>query len=407
MGNFTNARMLRARAADGAWIEGEAMRQLEAAGVLDGMRASAGMADLHPGRGWPVGGAFVSEALLRPILIGGDVGCGMALWATDLRRGRTRTDKAAARLEGLDLPWDPRRVQEHLSDSGVPSGPFDASMGTIGGGNHFLELQRVAEVFDFEAFAPLGLDPDLLVLLVHTGSRGLGEDFFRSHAARFGAEPLEADSEEGREWSAGHDAACAWAAANRRACAIRALEALGAEGRPILDSPHNFVERRRVPLPEWAGGGILADGLLHRKGAQRAEGTLILPGSRGDLSFLLSGLATEETLFSTAHGAGRKISRGEAKEKLQDRFDKKSLSRTRFGGTVVCGDEDLLWEEAPECYRKAERVAAECEALGSARRIASLEPVVTFKTSSKAANPQEDRRGARGRDGKGKSKWPR
>jgi len=398
MGNHHSApaRPTRVCASQGAWIEGEAVRQLDAVARLAGVVAAAGMPDLHPGRGWPVGAAFLSQGWLYPATIGSDVGCGMALWTTSLRRSRVRPAKLAACLEGLDRPWEMDRIEEALRAAEIPSGPFDLSLGTVGGGNHFLELLRVGEVFDGPGFAQQGLDPDLLVLLVHTGSRGLGGEFFRRHAERFGASPLAAESDEGVDWLKTQQHALAWAATNRAACATRALEALGAEGIPVLDAPHNFIEGWSGAAPDWAGGGVVERGFLHRKGAARAVGATVLPGSRGDLTFLMEGGANPTTLLSTAHGAGRKISRGEAKEKLQGRLSKKELTRTRFGGVVVCGDDQLLWEEAPECYRKASAVAEEVEACGAARRIAAFEPVTTFKTSSKAERGM-DRDSGRGR----------
>jgi len=93
-------------ASPGAWIEGEAVAQLEGVAKLPGMRAAIGMPDLHPGKGSPIGAAFVCEGLLYPHLVGNDIGCGMGLWATDLLKRKAKRDRWADRLDDLDGPWD-------------------------------------------------------------------------------------------------------------------------------------------------------------------------------------------------------------------------------------------------------------------------------------------------------------
>src|SRR2546426_4005386 len=89
-----------------SWIEGEAVRQLYASAQLDGMRLAVGFPDLHPGKGAPVGAAFVSEGVIYPHLIGGDIGCGMSLWRTDLLRHKAKLDRWAALPFDLEHPWE-------------------------------------------------------------------------------------------------------------------------------------------------------------------------------------------------------------------------------------------------------------------------------------------------------------
>ena len=87
-------------------LEGEALRQLERASNLPGIVRAVGLPDLHPGKGYPVGAAFFSEGMIYPYLLGNDVGCGMGLWKTPLRRSRTRAEKLAKKLHGLEDSWD-------------------------------------------------------------------------------------------------------------------------------------------------------------------------------------------------------------------------------------------------------------------------------------------------------------
>jgi release factor H-coupled RctB family protein len=109
---------------------------------------------------------------------------------------------------------------------------------------------------------------------------------------------------------------------------------------------------------------------------------VVIPGSRGDLSFLVRPVPDrEDTLRSLAHGAGRKLARHEARGKLRGLYRREDLQRNPFGGRVVCGDELLLWEEAPECYKDASGVVGNLEAAGLLSVIATLRPIVTFKTS--------------------------
>lgn len=88
------------------WIEGEAVSQLKKTAELPGVRLAVGLPDLHPGRGHPVGAAFITEGVFYPQLVGNDVGCGMALWQTDLKRQKFKLDRAVKRFEGLESPWE-------------------------------------------------------------------------------------------------------------------------------------------------------------------------------------------------------------------------------------------------------------------------------------------------------------
>src|SRR5207253_5761046 len=124
-----------------SWIEGEALRQLYGTAKLDGVLQAVGFPDLHPGKGAAVGAAFVTEDVIYPYLIGGDIGCGMALFKTDLLRRDAKLDHWAKLQFSLEYPWD-EFVSDFLVERDLESTEFDAALGTIGGGNHFAELQR-------------------------------------------------------------------------------------------------------------------------------------------------------------------------------------------------------------------------------------------------------------------------
>jgi release factor H-coupled RctB family protein len=364
---------VRVIASPATWIEGEALRQLDEAAKLPGMVATVAVPDLHPGKGSPVGAAFLAEGRLYPTLVGSDIGCGMSLWGTGFPSRKARPERIAERLDGLDRPWD-GDTAAWLWQRGVEPTEHDHALGTPGRGNHFVEIQQVHEVRDAEALAALGISRDRLCVLTHSGSRGFGEAILRRHAERFGAIGVSAGSPEAEEYLAEHDRAVRWAEANRDLCAHRALEAIGCEGVRALDICHNSV------TAAVAGG---CDCWLHRKGAAPADrGAVVIPGSRGDLSFLVRPVPDrEDTLRSLAHGAGRKLARHEARGKLRGLYRREELQRNPFGGRVVCGDELLLWEEAPECYKDASGVVGNLEAAGLLSVIATLRPIVTFKTS--------------------------
>src|SRR5579859_1106050 len=137
----TNVRLF---ASAKSWIEGEALHQLYATSKLQGMRLAVGFPDLHPGKTSPVGAAFVTEGLIYPYLIGGDVGCGMALFKTDLVQRDIKLNRWAGLRFDLEHPWA-GDVQAVLTASELESTEFDQALGTLGGGNHFAELQMVDE----------------------------------------------------------------------------------------------------------------------------------------------------------------------------------------------------------------------------------------------------------------------
>jgi len=200
---------------------------------------------------------------------------------------------------------------------------------------------------------------------VHSGSRGLGERILRSHTEQHGAGPA-ADPVAYLE---AHDAAVRWAALNRRMLAARVGQALGAGiGEPVVDLSHNLVEIR--------GGHY-----LHRKGAAPGDGRdVLVAGTRGTRSALVAGHAGAEAGFSVAHGAGRKMSRTDALRRGLVKHTVAELRRTPLGSIVICGDRQLLFEEAPSAYKRIEQVVDDLVGHGLATLVATTVPLITYKT---------------------------
>jgi release factor H-coupled RctB family protein len=355
-----------------SWIEGEAVRQLYATAKLDGMRRAVGFPDLHPGKGSPVGAAFVTEGVIYPHLIGGDIGCGMALFRTDLVRRDTKLDRWAKLEFNLEHPWD-ESVGDFLAARDLESTEFDAALGMIGGGNHFAELQTVEKVLNAAEFKKFGLGKQQLVVLVHSGSRGLGETILRAHVDEHCASGVATDSAAAEEYLRGHDFAVRWAKANRELIAHRFATVLGAEAKCLWDGCHNSISHREDDAEAvW----------LHRKGAVAAESDfVVIPGSRGSLSYLVKPTGDGEShAWSLAHGAGRKWARSDARQRMRERFSAAELTQTPLGGRVVCEERDLLYEEAPAAYKNIEAVIADLVAAGLVSVIATLRPLLTYKT---------------------------
>lgn len=239
-------------------------------------------------------------------------------------------------------------------------------------GNHFAELLSLQDLQDEEAFNKLGLDQKCLALLVHSGSRGLGQSLLRSHTDQFRDGGLSAGTDEAVAYCASHDQALLWSKANRELIAYRLLEQLGSEYQRCLDLCHNSLTQLAI------------DGrpcFLHRKGAAPSDqGAVIIPGSRGACSYLVMPTGGQsENLWSVAHGAGRKWSRGECEGRLENRYTAESLRKTKLGSYVVCEDRDLLYEEAPQAYKDIESVVSDMVSFGLIRVVAIYAPVLTYK----------------------------
>ncbi|MEU7925507.1 RNA ligase RtcB family protein [Micromonospora sp. NPDC049801] len=369
-----------------SWIESAALDQCRQVAALDGMVHVAGMPDLHPGKGAPIGAAMAST-VLYPFLVGSDIGCGIAVFPIRLRR--VVPERLAARFPDLDRALDPERDADDpawaVLAGDVPAGHLDG-LGTVGRGNHFVELARVDTVFAPEHADRLGLATGDLVLVVHSGSRGLGERILRTHTETHGAGPAP----DPAAYLTRHDEAVRWGSLNRRLLAARVAYALGAEPtEPVVDQCHNLVEVR--------------DGVyLHRKGAAPGDGRdVLVAGTRGTASYLVAAHAGADANHSVAHGAGRKMSRADALRRGRAKHTVEELRRTPVGSLVVCGDRQLLFEEAPTAYKRIEQVIGDLVAHQLATPVATTIPLVTYKTPDVGAAPRSDRRDQR--RGRGRS----
>ncbi len=365
----TNVRLF---ASANSWIEGEAVHQLYAAARLEAVRLAVGFPDLHPGKGSPVGAALVTERVIYPHLIGGDIGCGMALFKTNLVQRDLMLSVWTDLRFDLEHPWE-GDVGKVLAAAELESTEVDESLGTIGGGNHFAELQQVEAILDAAAFRRLGLGKQQLVVLVHSGSRGLGESILRAYVDEHQTEGSDAESSSAAGYLRDHDLVLRWAKANRALIARRFVEALGAEAECLWDGCHNSITRH-----ESAGETVW----VHRKGAVVAEDdTVVIPGSRGAFSYLVKPIGDGEShAWSLAHGAGRKWARSAARLRMRERFGLHQLVQTPLGSRVVCEERDLLYEEAPGAYKNIEAVIQDLLDAGLVSVIATFRPLLTYKT---------------------------
>lgn len=356
-------------ASDQNWIEGDAVQQLETTAKLPGMVRAVGLPDLHPGKGIPIGAAFLSKDIIYPHLVGNDIGCGMGLWQTDIVAAKFKLDKSVKKLTGFEEIWDGDSAGV-LRDHGLPETLWPYALGTIGSGNHFAEFLRVDTILDETLFAQSGLEKSNISLLVHSGSRGLGQSILEVHVRKYGGAGLSAETDVFSAYVEKHNEAVNWAEVNRKVIARRFLKALGAEGHRLLDICHNSV----TPYQDrW----------LHRKGAAPSDkGLVVIPGSRGTLSYIVKPRieVADISLSSLAHGAGRKWKRSDAKARLSKRYSVSDLTRTQLGGRVICEDKALIYEEAPEAYKDVTVVISDLVEAGLIEVIATMRPIITYKT---------------------------
>jgi tRNA-splicing ligase RtcB len=447
---FADEELLEAIRADGS------LEQLQNVATLPGIvEAALAMPDVHLGYGFPVGGVAATEppdGVISPGGVGYDINCGVRLLALPClieelenrcealvhelsrsipagrgRHGALELDDrhldrvlaegpaALVRDHGIgreaDLEHtesrgaladaDPQALSARARDRGR------GQLGTIGSGNHFVELQRVDHVFDQEAAAVFGLRRGQVTVLIHSGSRGLGHQVCTDHVKimdaalpRFGialpdrqlaCAPLS--SPEGRAYLAAMAAAANFAFANRHAMAHRVRVAIAGvlgdrianETRQVYDVAHNVAKL------EQHGGRTLC---VQRKGATRAFPAgapdlpadfravgqpVFIPGSMGTSSFVLRGQerSLERSFGSACHGAGRRLSRTGARKQIQGAELRRQLEAD--GIVVRCPSNRGLAEEAPFAYKDVERVVRVVERAGLASRVARLRPIGVVK----------------------------
>lgn len=366
------------------WIEGLAIQQLIKTSELTGMQRVAGMPDLHPGRGYPIGAAFFVKNKIYPALVGNDIGCGMSLWQSSAKVSKVNLTKMAKQFGNVEQPLDDswsQVIETRKNEKNIHTHQHDRALGTIGGGNHFAEFQAITDVYDNTALTALGLDKKHLQLLVHSGSRGLGQSILVEHITQHNHNGLSVDDKDFTPYITQHDEAVRWAELNRELIAQRFLAAIRAKGNCVLDINHNLVSAKTINA---------CDGWLHRKGATPSDkGYVVIPGSRGDYSYLVKPLPAQNqdsqntlntSLFSLAHGAGRKWKRGECHGRLSHKYKREDLYQTALGSRVICGNKELLYDEAPQAYKKCETVISDMVDAGLITVVAKLRPVLTFKT---------------------------
>lgn len=395
---------------DQVWLETTAVEQLARSALRDDCCDAVGMPDMHPGPNSPIGVVLSFGSTIIPSLIGGDAGCGARFVATKskkinidkVERRLKHTEDAAWRsqvdpYELLTAAWRegvpglahvsgmPDSIRALAASEGEPCPPtheiapppdwlephFGRQLGTVGGGNHFLEITRVADTIDDDRARSLGIRRGQVCVLTHTGSRAMGQRF----AQQWHGQSLTCPTQHGEYMRQLHGT-LRYSAVNRFLCSYGALEALG-ELRPerqlcTIDLSHNDVQRQVI-----AGRALW----VHRKGAAPAlaQTPSLLLGSRGTASWVLWGLGCDASAHSIAHGAGRKLTRARAREQVRHKYARASLTRTALGGRVVCDDVDLLREEHPDAYKAVEPVVAALESAGAAQRVAALHPLMTIK----------------------------
>lgn len=239
-----------------AWIEGRAEDQLKQVADLPGVLQVAGFPDLHPGKYGPVGCAVLAKKVY-PTLVGNDIGCGMALFELDIVVRRIKLDKVEKRLRQLGEQDNTDRAGL-LEAENLPNDLWPTALGTIGGGNHFCELQLCHDPIDGT------MDATRAYLMVHSGSRGLGNATAMPYLSRDAGYLIGDDVEA---YLSAHDQAVRWAHLNRLVIAQRAALSLKADLRLVTDTAHNLIVKT-------------ADGFLHRKGAAIAGGQVPLAGTR-------------------------------------------------------------------------------------------------------------------------------
>lgn len=372
-------------------VDATAIEQLNYVANLPGVVLAVGLPDLHAGASCPIGATIATNGLIYPSLVGSDIGCGMLLVETSLTSSsacKPRTLDRWAECIQLEEPWD-GDYSLMLERAGVEPTQFDReSLGTVGRGNHFAELQVVERIENEEAAATFGLTEKKVYICVHSGSRGYGESILSMYSKQHGGAGTDLETEEAQSYLQAHDNACKWAKINRRIIATRLVDQLNGEcTRFLLDITHNNVVKTSEDQNLTDAGvsePVEGEIYLHRKGAAPTDqGAVMIPGSRGALSYLVLPNAPKQAArsgWSLAHGAGRRLARNAARVGGKAQYpDAKQLLVTELQSRVVCDDKGLLYEERPEAYKDAACVVADLVGDGLCRLVAVMKPILTYK----------------------------
>ncbi len=436
-------------------LDGEALIQLANVATLPGVVDRVyGMPDLHEGYGFPVGGVaatLLPDGVVSPGGVGFDINCGVRLlvlpltwqelgdrlepfvhelsraiptgmghcgtWRlTDAELHQVISEGSAylVRSHSIGIDADLACTESHgclpgANPDAVSQRALDRGrdqLGTIGSGNHFVEVQRVESITDTTSAKAFGLAQDAVTVLIHTGSRGLGHqvctDYVRvmdAHRDAYGIRLPDrqlscapASSAEAGAYLGAMACAANFAWSNRhriahqiRTTAARLLGVDPTDVRTVYDVSHNIAKF------EQHGGRRVC---VHRKGATRALGPghpelpsayaatgqpVFVPGSMGTASWVMAGApsAEEKSWASACHGAGRALSRTASKRQVVGAALRRQLEEQ--GIVVRCPSNRGLAEEAPIAYKDVDHVAAVVEMVGIARRVARLRPLGVIK----------------------------
>ena len=417
------------------------------------------MPDMHQGYGFPIGGVAATDpetGVVSPGGIGYDINCGVRLiasrisldeaksWLPDLASalnqycpsgvgvGGTRKlsidDLADACVKGsgwaknetFTSPDDIRRTEDQGCLAGAD--PHKVSpramergrtqLGTLGGGNHFIEVDLVTQIFDEGAAHVMGLHTGELAIQIHTGSRGFGHQICTDYVRRLQGAVIRygitlpdkqlvcapISSEEGQDYLAAMRCAANFAFLNRQLLLnrVRDVFEMVLAGKvdhwqltQVYDIAHNIGKFERHLVE-----GISRTVCVHRKGATRAFGPgadglpdeysqtgqpVLVPGSMGTGSWVLTGtqISMERSFGSSCHGAGRVMSRSEAKRNFWGESLMKQLAQD--GIEIRAGSLPGLAEEAPQAYKDVDRVVDSVVGAGIARKVALLRPLIVIK----------------------------
>jgi tRNA-splicing ligase RtcB len=438
--------------------EWNALRQIANVACLPGIvKASLAMADVHPGYGFCIGGvgAFdTKEGVISVAGVGFDINCGVRTLRTPLGREdvEPKKESLARSLYGTvpaglgskgDIHLSTREIDEVLlkgarfsiergyglpedldfiegggrmadADPGRVSDKAKerqaSQVGTLGSGNHYLEVQYVAEVYDEEAAGAFGLFPGQVLLSIHSGSRALGHQIGTDYlpvleraSRKYGIPVREKElvcapieSEEGRAYYTAMNAGANCAFANRQAMAHLARKALkkafGIDTRQIetlYEVAHNMA---KFETHEVDGREVRL--LVHRKGATRAFGPgrrelprryrsvgqpVLVGGTMGTESYILrgTGKGMSEAFGSAIHGAGRHMSRRQAKKRWRGEKLVKELEA--HGIIIMAHSKAGVAEEAPGAYKDVSNVVDIMDRSGINRKVARLRPMICIK----------------------------
>jgi tRNA-splicing ligase RtcB (3'-phosphate/5'-hydroxy nucleic acid ligase) len=434
-------------------LEERALEQLVNTATLPGVQEPAlAMPDIHQGYGFPIGGVVAMRAadgVISPGGVGYDINCGVRLLASGVRfpdvqahlpklatqiqrdvptgighGGRlTLDDNAMDAVLNTGLHWaigqgfasetDASSVEEGgcfpgASAEAVPERARKRGrdqLGTLGSGNHFLEVQRVAQIHDSARAAAFGLCEDQVTVLIHTGSRGLGHQTCTEYVrlmdqvmAEYGIVLPDRElacapfaSPEGQLYFRATAAAANFAWCNRQLI----TDAVRRAWRRVLNTDEDLavvydVSHNIAKLEEHRGVACV----VHRKGATRAFGPgrpeiperfqstgqpVFVPGSMGTASYVLAGtdVAMSETFGSTCHGAGRRLSRHKAKQTID--YNRVRQELHDMGVEVRAASAKGLLEEAPAAYKDVDQVVDVMAETGVAAKVARLVPVAIVK----------------------------